>query len=142
MMKNDWGFTNDDAEYEEVIQFKKAAIADGWIPRPTYQNSNVDSIDTACSLTKDDYKMSVISRVKEKPRKWKYEANVAIWGPDTLSISVPHIYSMKAIEKGLRICGWCGKPNVDTQRVAFCNRVCKACRSAAQEKLEFPGWCN
>lgn len=146
MKNNMFGFTNNDKEYERVVKFRTEAIKDGWTYEPTYGNH--ESWESHCSLSKNDFKMSISTRTTEtsfilkKGGKWKYEADIHIWGPDGLAIEPPKEYNMGEIIKGLKKCSWCETEDVETQRVAFANRVCKKCLPAAQKQLEYPGWCD
>ena len=138
-----FGFTNDKAEYDAVVQFRAAAVADGWTSESTYLGH--ESVERASKHSKDGFHMMILTRSAEngrKPGKWDYEAAVNIWGPDRLVIEPPLTYDFAAIQRGLRKCSWCGKEDVETQRVAFTNRICQECLSAAREKLEYSGWCN
>jgi len=134
----DYGFTNDKEHLEAVIEFKLAAINDGWECIPTYQN---ESVDRAATLKREGFIMMILTR-EHSNIKWRYEADIHIWGPDGLSIDAPKQYDMNKIKEGLRICDQCGVKNVDTQRVGFANRVCADCIQVARKKYEFPGWCN
>lgn len=42
------------------------------------------------------------------------------------------------------ICDYCKKPVglENLTRIAFCNKSCPDCETAAREKDEFPGWCD
>ena len=138
-MKNDFGFTNDDEEYQNVVKFREDAIADGWIAKPTYEHEPLESHAT---LEKEDFLMMLKARVK-KEGKWKYEAEVTIWGLDGLVIEgFTSVYDWKEIKKGLKRCNYCHKTDVETQRVGFAGRCCEECLSVQQKRFEFPGWTN
>lgn len=135
-----FGFSNSLDHLESVKQFRDAAVADGWDLKPTYKN---EDIDRASSLTKDGFKMSIISRDNtEKNYKYKFEAEISIWGPDGISIPTPELYDFELIRNGLTSCPVCGAKDVKTVRVAFANRACEVCAPALREKLETPGWNN
>ncbi len=136
-MKNQWGFTDDPKELERIIEFRDAAVRDGWAIQRTYPNH--EPIESAASLEKDGFKMMILSRPTELH---KFDANIHIWGPDRLAIKIPDGYSWESIKDGLGVCGFCGKTKVETRGVAFANRVCEECYPEAKKKLEYPGWCD
>lgn len=133
-----FGFTNDKAKFGAVFAFRDAAVADGWTIRPTYGEG--ESVDRASTLNRDGYVMMVLTRTHEGP-KWKYEADVSIWGPDGLAILPPPIYDMAEIKRRGRICLDCGAENVETARGGFAGRSCKACAPIQEAKLG-PGYYN
>ena len=137
-MAMDFGFTNEVGKYNAVVSFRDAAIADGWIAKPTYGDH--EPMGTAASLTKDGFKMSCLSRTKAIG-KWKYEASVCIWGPDGLVIAgMPMEYNWDEIKMGLKRCNYCLRNGVETLRVGFAGRCCKECLPEKRKQLEFPGW--
>jgi hypothetical protein len=140
-MGMDFGFTNDVADLEAVRQWVADAVADGWDIEPTYR---VEPVGRAARLTRDGYIAMALMRDNsgETGRRWRYEANVSVWGPDGLAISVPRKYDFALIEKAVRRCGECGKEDVDTQRVGFAGRTCAGCLPEARKKHEYPGWTN
>jgi len=135
-----FGFTNDVEELNRVIKFREDAIADGWTCEPTY--GKFESVDSASSLTKNGFTMLILTRTNKDRAKWKYEAEVSIWGTDKLAIEPPKVYDYDAIVKGLRVCGFCGAKDVATARVDFANRCCANCLYEARKRLETAGWCD
>jgi hypothetical protein len=135
----DFGFTNKLEDLESARQWVADAVADGWTIEPTYRT---ESIKRAATLTKDDYKALVLMRDDSHTpgSRFKYTAQVSVWGPDGLAINVPREYDFALIEKAVRRCSECGVDDIDTQRVGFAGRVCAACLPAAQKKHEYPGW--
>jgi hypothetical protein len=138
MRIDEFGFTNDRAFYESVIKFREAAIADGWEAKPTYGDS--EPLERCASLTKDGFKMHIKSRENEG-RRYRYEAQVSIWGPDRLAIKTPTIYDMKLIEQGLKTCNKCGAIG-DMFQYSFAGRCCENCLPEMRKLHEYPGWTN
>ena len=149
----EFGFTNDDKVYREVVAFRDAAIADGWVHRPTYES---EPEERACRLSRGGFTMQILTRSRDNEvldpsrgyhhsihGKWKYEAQVNIWGPDGLCISPGSpVYDMERIKAGLRRCDACGAKDVETQRYSFAGRCCAKCRPEMAAKYEKPGWDN
>ena len=135
---DNFGFTDNDNVYQRIVEFRDAAIQDGWDAKPTYPKT--EPIETAASLSKDGFSMMILTRLQ--CGKWKYEATIAIWGPDGLNIDVPTVYSFKEITKGLRHCNLCGKNDVNTERFSFAGRCCAECLPEARKKHEYPGWAD
>lgn len=134
-----FGFTNEIAQFEKIKKFKEKAIADGWECTATYPDH--ESIERACTLTKDGFKMLILLRDK-KDGKFKYETCISLWGSDGLGLEVPDEYSFEDIKLNTFKCMLCGAKNVDTFKVAFAGRVCKNCLPEANKKYEFKGWCD
>lgn len=134
----DWGFTNSDENFQAVLAWKAAAIADGWSHEPTYKNHEGE--DRACSLKKQGWHASVISRIHQG-RKCRYEAAISVWGPDHLQIRVPNIYNWQELQDALKRCHHCGASPVDTFRIAFAGRGCKECADKANANLP-RNWAN
>jgi len=135
----DFGFTNNEELYQQAGVFRDAAAADGWEIEPTY---GTESVDRAASLTKDDFVMRVLSRTHEEGSKWKYQAEVYIWGPDGLAINPPNKYDFEAIKEKVESCGYCNAKGVPTQRVGFAGRSCETCLPEQKKIQEYPGWTN
>ena len=124
--------------YDLAIQFRNAAVADGWEAKPTYEN---ESIDRATSLTRDGFKMQIITRYDPKGKVgFKYVTSVNLWGPDRLAIKPTKEYSWKAIIAGLRTCNHCEASDVETFRYSFAGRACEECLPALKAEHERPGW--
>lgn len=134
-MTNQWGFTNKQSDYDRICTFRDAAVNDGWSIKPTY---GTESVDRASSLKKDGFVMMIITR--ETPHKWKYEANISIWGPDGLGIPSPYSYDFDKISKSLTTCPVCKAENVETQRFSFAGRCCADCRPKMAAKHEQGNW--
>lgn len=132
-----FGFTNDRAQYDAAIAWRDAAIADGWEASPAY---DTEDIGRACRLRRDGFEVQVITR--EKVGKWKYEAQVNVWGPDGMCVNPMKTYNWTDLVDGLRVCDQCKKTDRDTKRVGFANRVCAECFESAKQRIEVPGWCD
>jgi hypothetical protein len=128
-------------DYERVVAYRNAAVADGWSIEPTYASD--ESVDSAARLKRDGFVMQILTRRKEQPSgKINYEADVAVWGPDRLCIRPGQVYSMEHLTAELRSCHYCGKKDVPTQQVAFCSRCCAECAPKQRAIQEQPGWCS
>jgi hypothetical protein len=147
-----FGFTNDTKEYDRVRSFRDAAIADRWSHKATYDS---EPEERASHLYREGFVMSVLTRSRENEvlnpargiystshGKWRYEAQVHIWGPDGMAIDSGPVYDWGKLTAGLRHCPECGADDVDTQLVGFANRVCADCAPALRKKIEKPGWCD
>lgn len=134
-----FGFTNEDDHIESVRAFVAAAVADGWSIEPTYGSEPVTS---AARLQKAGYMGQALMRVKDKPSKWKYEAQISLWGPDGLAIKPPCPYDWNAITAGTTRCSACGADGVKTVRYSFAGRCCESCLPKMREQHERPGWTN
>jgi hypothetical protein len=122
--------------------FRDDAIADGWNIEKTYEN---ESVDSASTLTKNGFKMLVITRNHQSPvirTQRVIQGSVNIFGPDGLAIESPVKYSWELIEKGLHKCCFCKADGKKTVKVGFTNRVCEDCLPKAKKKFETPGWYN
>jgi hypothetical protein len=134
----DFGFTNDDARLHAAKAYRDAAAADGWSIRSTYGS---EDIDRAATLNRESFIMQVLTRDNsEKKGKWKYEAQISIWGPDGLAINPPGIYDFAEIKARTRRCLYCKAEDVDTERVGFAGRCCANCLPTMRAKIETPGW--
>lgn len=133
----EFGFTNDDKEYQRVIDYRAAVMKDGWATAPRYEHELISSYS---EHKRDGFTLIICSR--SPAGKWKYQAQVNIWGPDGLAIAPPETYDGEKIKAGLRTCNYCHEANVDTQRVGFAGRCCKKCLSSQRKISEFPGWTN
>jgi hypothetical protein len=133
----DFGFTNDKEQYDAAVKFRQDAIADGWIVE---QGPGKEPIERYCHLKKEGWVCHVMSRTYDPGRKWKYEAEVTIWGPDHLQILAPKVYDWAVIQANLRRCTYCKKVDVDVQQVNFAGRCCNDCLSAVRKRTEFRGW--
>ncbi len=130
---------------DDVHKWREAAIANGWAARPTYENH--ETVEEACTLEKDGWVAMLLSRpaaeVPWKPGTMRPpQTSISIWGPDKLSVERVVPFDMAQIEKNARKCAACGAEDVDTRRVAFCNRVCLDCLPSERKRLETPGWCD
>lgn len=134
---SEFGFTNDSKDFIEVCKWKHAAIKDGWSIEPTYQ---IEDVSSAATLHKDGFTASIYTR--RNIGKWRYEANVSVWGPDGLAIIVPRMYNWKEIKRATRRCNYCKAENVNTKRVGFAGRCCDNCHPTLKPKIEYPGWDN
>jgi len=136
---NQFGFTNDDDHIEAVRKWVADAVADGWTIRPTYESEPVES---AAKMHKDGFTAMALMRVHEAGKKWKYEAQLSVWGPDGLAIRPSPYYDFTALKAGLRNCPVCRATDVETERYAFAGRCCAVCLPKMREMHEEPGWNN
>jgi hypothetical protein len=119
--------TKDKTEYERLIAFRSAAIADGWENRPHGQ------------LFKEGYLMDI--HAEESDDWFLSGAEIYIWGPDGLALkNYPKEYDWEAIKQRARECHFCGTDTGHMQRVCFANKSCDKCYPAAIKRLEVPGW--
>jgi hypothetical protein len=137
---SDHGFTNSAEDLERVRQFRDAAVADGWAIAPTYGEH--ESVDRAAKLHKDGFTMMILTRSPASGPKWKYEAQVSLWGPDGMGILVPEQYDWSAIQDAIHLCGNCKKRVEKTHRYSFAGRCCEECLPEMRKKHEYPGWCD
>ena len=137
-MADEFGLTNDEKEFNEVSAFREDAIADGWEAKP---GSASELIEDYAHLNREGFKMHVLSRKNQG--KYKFQAQVSIWGPDGLAIGLlGPSYNWEEIKAGLRRCNNCGKQDVETQRYSFAGRCCAGCRPEMAKTHEYPGWTN
>lgn len=132
-----FGLTNDKEQYDDAVQFRLDAIRDGWECRPTYES---ESVERAAKLIKEGFVCQIISRTDVG--RFKYSAEVTIWGPDHLQILVPKKYDWGVIVAGLKRCMGCQSDNVNVQQVGFAGRYCDKCAPGRRKIDEFPGWTN
>lgn len=103
----EFGFTNDSREYQRVIAWRDAAIADGWEHGP--QSSEAE--ERWSRLTRDGFVCQILTRSRgnwvpdpnwpnhPNPHgKWAYEAQVSMWGPDGVSVNPGLVYDWGKIE--------------------------------------------
>lgn len=110
----------------------KAAVADGWVATPLYEN---EPINHAAKLTRDGWIVQAIDRPNQR-------SSMNIWAPDRLAIKVPETYSMVELIKRLRWCHYCDSKDVNTQRVSFAGRCCTECLLEQQKIQEYRGWAD
>jgi len=148
----DFGFTNDSREYDRVVAYRDAAIADGWHHEATYGS---ESEERACRLRRDGWQMQILTRSRGNyipdPKwpnhpsphgKYAYEAQVSVWGPDGMDVRPGAIYDWESLKAKLRICPNCGAKDVETERVGFAGRCCAKCLPEQRKQVEYPGWTN
>ena len=85
-------------ELNRTVEFRNAAVADGWIIKPTYEGH--EPMESAATLNKDGYTMSILARDNSKQfsnAKRKYECSVSLWGPDGLHIDTPAFTQCKQL---------------------------------------------
>ena len=129
---------------EGARAYRAAALADGWTSEPTCKQ---EEEECASQHHREGFHMSIIApesrpATKHLIEQRRPEGSVSIWGPDGLAIAVPMPYSWGALVAGMRICGACGKTDVDTQRFSFAGRCCAVCLPEMRRKHEYPGWTN
>lgn len=130
---------------EQAIAFRDAAVDDGWTIKPTYDDHEPQ--DSAATLERDGWHMLVLTRTDPKFLVGsKPEASLSLWGPDKMHVETPAEYSMEALERGLRDCGYCDRKDVDTFHVAFASRVCAVCLPEQKRTQEWvsatSSWCS
>lgn len=108
------------------VQFRDAAVADGWSIEPTYGH---EPEAHAASLKRDGYHMMTVTRPESKNH------SVHLWCPKGIAIKVPPAYDFEAIKAGTRVCAYCGATDADTVRVGFAGRACKTCQPKEEAKL-------
>lgn len=131
--------------YDLAVQFRAAAIADGWEAVPLYHN---EGMNRATSLKRDSFYMQIVTR--RGKGGFKYTSSVRIWGPDGLAIMPTKEYSWEAIVAGLRTCDNCEASDIETSQykctvspgVHFAGRVCEKCFSALKAEHERSEWLN
>ena len=126
-----FGFTNDIRRLTWAREYETSAKADGWLPERSPR-----------WYARDGFVMAVKAEETPKSPVGKYQAEVTVWGPDGLQIEVPKAYSMEAIRAALRICMYCHRNNIDTQRVGFAGRVCSDCLPEQRKQQEVRGWAD
>lgn len=136
-MVDEFGFTNDPSDLNAVVAWREAAVKDGWSIQPTFYTEPVES---HASLYKEGFQAHVKARIKTKG-KWKYEAQVCLWGPDRLAVRVPKIYDWEKIVVGLKTCNVCGAIG-ETFQYSFAGRCCENCLPDMKKKHEYNGWTN
>lgn len=114
----------------EAIKYRAAMIADGWHCEPLY---NHEPVGQASRMTRDGFIAHVLSRPETE--RTTPSASVHFWGPDGMAIRAPLPYDGAAVVVGLRVCGYCGASDVDTQQVAFAGRACASCAPKEWAKL-------
>jgi len=137
-MAANFGFTNKVEDYTAVVQFRDDAVEDGWSIEPSYKS---ESVDRASRLTRDGFIILIIARINEAGSKWKYEAEVNIWGKDRLAIAASKKYDSGYITKGLETCLLCGATG-EVFRAGFAGRYCGKCLPDQKRLQEYPGWTN
>lgn len=133
----DFGFTNDEARIVAAETWRDAALADGWTGEATY--APTEGMDRAALLHHSEgYQAQIVTRrtrPEDKPKKWKFEASIAVWGPDGLAVAPPNIYDMAAMRISVSTCLYCNVHPVKTVRVGFAGRACETCQPGEEKKL-------
>lgn len=122
---------------DAVRRWRDAAVADGWSQEAMY--GPYEDVDRVARLRKDGWVAQVFMRVYDTGY---IHANVTIWGPDNLQVTVPPIYSMEALVKNLRKCLNCGAEDVDVVSYSFAGRCCKACFPELARKTMSGNWAS
>lgn len=136
----DWGFTDDINIFRATEQFRDDAAADGWSIRATYGS---EDISRASKLNRDGFVMQILTRDNSSEgRGRKFNACVSIWGPDGLAVAVPEFYDFAELSRRTRICAYCKREDVATERVGFAGRCCAECLPKMRTAIEQPGWNN
>ncbi len=139
--RSQFGFTNSQADYDAVVAWREAAIADGWDHEPSYGGH--ESEDRACRLKRNGFVVLIISRkplsLTMDTGRWLAEAQVNAWGPDGMAIRVPDVYDGACFSVAVETCGYCGASSVTTERVGFAGRACPDCAPKERAKLP-PNW--
>lgn len=126
-----FGYTNDISRLAWAREYEASAQADGWLPE--FRSG---------WYTRDSFIIAVKAEETPKSPVGKYRAEVTIWGPDGLQIEVPEAYSMDTIRAALRVCMYCHRSDINTQRVGFSGRVCADCLPEQRKQQEFRGWAD
>lgn len=137
-MDDFFGFTTKLADLEVVRTWRDAAVADGW----EETDMDNDPRRRRSKLTRDGFVAHTVTRDNSDKPGAKHEAKVSVWGPDSLAVSVPTIYSFDALVANTRRCSSCRKRDVETHRVGFAGRVCVECLPEQRKRVETPGWNN
>lgn len=116
----------------QVIAYRRAMIKDGWKFSRNYKN---ESVLLASKSERDGFKVQIYSRTDR-------DCGVYFWGPDGLAIEPPVPYNYLSLVMGMRICGYCKRENVETERVNFAGRCCIQCLPTIRRKTEQPGWAD
>lgn len=124
-------------EYDRVSEYRDAAVADGWLIKPTY---STEDVNRAATLEKDGFKMMIITRQLPEGRTKDYSVSMAVYGPDGLIIEPPKVYSMTEIVRRVNYCKHCDSHDVKTHRYSFAGRACASCLPGLKNKHEKPGW--
>lgn len=144
---SDFGYTNSDADYSAVVAWRTAALADGWTLENVYE---IEPAQSYGKIAKEGFTGHVCARVTTEMQaiyphhrsKWKYEAQIHLWGPDGLAIKSPDVYNWNVIIGNSHTCSACGAVVVKTFRYGFAGRCCEACLPAMRAQHEQPGWCD
>lgn len=118
---------------QECEAWRNAAIADGWLHKPTYAKSEGE--DRHCTLNREGYTAMINARDNR-------QCNVMLWGPDGLVIEPPNPYDWELITYRTHICEYCNQWFEKTVRIGFAGRCCPECRKKHVAEIEYPGWCN
>jgi hypothetical protein len=131
-----FGLTNDENELIAANKFREDAISDGWTSRAGYTN---EAMESYAHLEKDGFKMHVMARTN-KESKYKYSAQVSIWGTDGLCVHAPKVYDHdKIFIDGMKRCNNCGDIG-ETFQYSFAGRCCNKCLPEMRKKHEYSGW--
>ena len=118
---------------DQVTQWRKDAVADGWSAKPTYPHH--ESIERAFTLNREGFIAQCLARPADD-RRTNPDAAISVWGPDGMYIKPPREYDWPTIQAGLRACVNCGAIDVDTERYSFAGRCCADCRPEMAAKHE------
>lgn len=118
-----------------LLDWKEAAIKDGWVISPMYDGH--ESVERAAKLSKEGgWVAHVIVREEY--------LSIHVWTDNGLStiskVSFP--YSMESLQEQTKVCHFCHKSSSSLQHVGFANVSCPSCLAEAKKKLEYPGWCD
>lgn len=97
----------------EVQSWVRAAIIDNWKVTSPMRN------DRVMRLERDGF--IALATMRERDPK------LHVWGPDTLAIKPPSVYSFRDCSLALRRCERCPDYVGVTERAGFSNRVCPSC---------------
>ena len=120
-----------------ATEWREAAKQDGWSCRATYEGH--ESVETAFTLEREGFKAIGLARPMKDNGMWPC-GEISIWGPDRLQILPPFPYDWEQIKAGVRRCNYCNATDVETVRISFAGRCCRACRPELAKKYERPGW--
>lgn len=140
--ENEFGFTNSTADVVDVLAWVQDAIADGWDAEPTYGKS--ESMLRAVTLKREGWTAQALVRCNTQGTRLKYCTKVSVWAPDKLAVHHSTAYNWDQLRAASRRCQYCKATDVDTARMNFAGRACKACRKNPEvvAKNEPRGWCD
>lgn len=96
----EFGYSDSQKQFDDCVQWRKDAVADGWEIKPTYGDH--ESVESAAELKRDGFVALVLTRLNRG--KWKFEAIVNLWAPDRRHMATTFPYSWQAIKSAFDKC--------------------------------------